>query len=124
MWALCFAAKNRVNFRHLPDDNNIPVQDIPLHLYLPSQDEYDNLKMRMEVIAMRIIKEHIPAFSECEVQQHIPHQYSFESSMRSRIVSDLPSKLYSALNMYVFCDSFVSNLVLAFGKQHVWAYEF
>ena len=55
--------------------------------YLPDTDNFLNMKTRMEVIVMRILKEHLAAFNTTPVIQHIPHQYSDESSLRSRIVS-------------------------------------
>lgn len=60
---------------------------MPLHMFLPSEDDYSNLKIRMEVIVSRIIKDHLQVFNETNVIEHIPHQYSEESSMKSRIVS-------------------------------------
>ena len=76
---------------HLPTPSwqrQEPSSGHPLHMYLPSPDEYDNLRIRMEVIVMRITKEHIPAFSLCDVPMHVEHQYSYESSQRSGIVSN------------------------------------
>ena len=83
--------KNKINFRHLNDDTTIP-----LHLYLPTMDSYNNLRYRIEVMAMRIIKEHLPSFSDCDVAMHIGHQYSHGSAKTSKIVSIQPIITISA----------------------------
>ena len=86
LWALAFAARNRVGFSHLTSTETIRAQEIPLHLLLPTKDDNELLKNRMEIIVQRILKQHMTTFNECFVCDHVPHDYSCESDEKSRIV--------------------------------------
>ena len=86
MWALAFAARNRIGFGHLTSEATVRAQDIPLHLFLPTKYDAELQRNRMEVIVQRILRDHMPEFQDCVVCDHIPHDYSAESSIKSRIV--------------------------------------
>ncbi|KAJ8311298.1 hypothetical protein KUTeg_011150, partial [Tegillarca granosa] len=87
LWALAFACRNRIGFRHLSEQDTRQATTMSLHLFLPEQDDYEKLRARMIVIDMRILKKYLQIFADCEVNQHIPHDYSEESSKRSRIIN-------------------------------------
>ncbi len=91
LWALSFLTENRIGFLHLYD--NEPTRDaslIPLHHFLPSEEDWTMLRQRMEVIVERLIVEicdgMTETFYDC-VTYHVPHQYTKESSEKSYIVS-------------------------------------
>ncbi|KAJ8300936.1 hypothetical protein KUTeg_022455 [Tegillarca granosa] len=86
MWALSFAALNRIGFRDLESNIKRKAQDMALFHFLPNQDDYNNLKVRMEVMMMRILKEYFNAFKEVDVVDHIPHDYSEDSSKKTKII--------------------------------------
>lgn len=65
LWALCFAAKNRISFRHLDrlDDK------------CSSTGDWQLLRSRMEHVVKKILCKYFPQFSDMEVKD-ITHQYS------------------------------------------------
>ena len=87
MWALAYAAQNRIGFNHETSEETMRAKDIPLYLLLPTRDDYTLLKHRMEVIVMRILKSHLDLLKECVVPEHVHHQFSQESAEKSRIVN-------------------------------------
>ncbi|XP_070542604.1 uncharacterized protein [Ptychodera flava] len=91
MWAMAYAAKNRITFRHLDNEKStVRACEIPLTTFIPSQDTYTNLRRRMEIIVSRIICDHFVHFStyyaDC-VPNHVPHDYSLESARKSELVN-------------------------------------
>lgn len=82
IWALAYAALNRISCRSLTGINTTRAQDMPLFHFLPNQNDYDNLKVRMEVIVMRILKKYMDAFKDCDVVDHIPHDFTEDSSKK------------------------------------------
>lgn len=88
LWALCFATRNRISFRHLDYDTDThPAIEIPVEEYLPSESDWSALRERMEIITQWILKKNFVAFADAEVEMHIPHKYSVESSLKSQIVN-------------------------------------
>lgn len=49
---------------------------------MPSESDWSALRETME-----ILKKNVVAFADAEVEMHIPHKYSVESSLKSQIVS-------------------------------------
>ena len=45
------------------------------------------LRETMEIITQRILRKNVVAFAHAEVEMHLPHKYSVESSLKSQIVS-------------------------------------
>ena len=94
LWANAFITGNRVSFRHLyhADTVYVPASIIPLDVILPSQDDYDSVRFRMEILVERILCKYIEHFkqyySEITVA-HIPHIYSGEAEKKSQIVSSI-----------------------------------
>ncbi|KAJ8300508.1 hypothetical protein KUTeg_022027 [Tegillarca granosa] len=86
MWALSFAALNRIGLRDLESNITRKAQDMALFHFLPNQDDYNNLKVRMEVMVLRILKEYFNAFKEVDVVDHIPHDYSEDSCKKTKIL--------------------------------------
>lgn len=81
LWALCFAAKNRISFRHLDDvdDKCSSIQD------------WRNLQKRMECVVQNIVQKNFPQFSEAHVAT-IQHQYSDiseDSTERQEMFEDI-----------------------------------
>ncbi|XP_048736103.2 uncharacterized protein LOC125651518 [Ostrea edulis] len=86
LWALCFAAKNRISFRDLDTvDNTFSVTDIGLQNYLPSDTDWRILRSRMEHLVQKIVQVYFPQFSEMDVKD-TPHQYTQQSQKKSEIV--------------------------------------
>jgi hypothetical protein len=54
---------------------------------LPSESDWIALRETMEIITQRILKKKVVAFAHAEVEMHLPHKYSVESSLKSQIVS-------------------------------------
>lgn len=63
------------------------AKDIPLHQFLPSPYDYEDVEHRMVQIVVRLLVDYIPFFKDVRVQRHIPHQYSPESAQKSQVVS-------------------------------------
>ena len=99
LWALAFAAQNRIGFNHLLSQETVRAQDIALHLFLPTKDDNNLLRNRMEIIVQRILKDHMNVFADCDVCEHITHDYSTESASKSRIV--IISYSYSFLFIFI-----------------------
>lgn len=111
LWALCFAAKNRISFRHLDNvDDTCSIRDIShLHAqyilyiyisacveilhnfykfqnYLPSERDWIQLRGRMINIVQGIVQKYFSQFSEVNVKSN-EHQYTERSEKKSEIVS-------------------------------------
>lgn len=115
LWALCFAAKNRISFRHLDNlDDTCSIRDIGLQVslstcsiytvhkyfacveiihnfykfqnYLPSERDWIQLRGRMINIVQGIVQKYFPQFNEMNVKSNI-HQYTEQSEKKSEIVS-------------------------------------
>ena len=87
--ANAYAVKNRVSFRNLDGfTNTIKAKDIPLYAFLPNQDDYDALRIRMETLVARILTKHVGCFKKYAhlVNHHVEHEYSHESRMKSETV--------------------------------------
>ena len=82
-----YAAKNKIPFRNLTDENESLASAIPIGKIVPSQEDFESLKKRMEGIAERILADNMECFTDVKVEQHIPHQYSEEANQKSEIVS-------------------------------------
>ena len=65
------------------------VEKIDIKTLLPTKADEESLKTEMVVVVERILVEELDAFnsSKAQVEWHIPHQYSAESSQKSVIVS-------------------------------------
>ena len=89
---MCYADKNRVNCRHAggQDQPTLRAQDIPLQRFLPSEQDYEMLKERMQIVLGRIICRYMPYFMEHFsdlVTHNFEHEHSAEMSLQSEIVS-------------------------------------
>lgn len=89
LWANCYAVENRVT--HLLEDQNANKQvravDLPLSIFLPTQDDFNKMRERMVIVTARILVANLPFFEDCDVERHIKHQYSSNMEQRSRVVS-------------------------------------
>ncbi|XP_041462410.1 uncharacterized protein LOC121413598 [Lytechinus variegatus] len=84
-----YAVKNRISFHDVENQNTLTASDLPIMTYLPSQDDYEDLRKRMCILVERILKDNLNIFANESVISHIPHEYSKESSQKSEYVSFL-----------------------------------
>ncbi|XP_041456408.1 uncharacterized protein LOC121408819 [Lytechinus variegatus] len=80
------AAKNRVPFRHLPEETPKKACELSVSVYLPNQLDYFELRMRMQVIIERILQANLALFADYLVTEHIPHEYSSLCAEKSDFV--------------------------------------
>ena len=91
-WFHLYAALNRVNSTHLPDDKPIAlVANLPLQTFIPSIEECNQLREEFRVLISRVIVENLPYFKEMEsiIQRHIKHKYSSIMKQKSQLVSSV-----------------------------------
>ena len=98
LWANAFAAQNRVD----PDNMDglhqcLAAKDIPMMKYLCSRDDGEMLRERLHAIVSRVLVKYLPHFkenySDCVIW-HIPHQYSEESKVKSKLVNVLKCSIF------------------------------
>ncbi|XP_063954348.1 uncharacterized protein LOC129259624 isoform X2 [Lytechinus pictus] len=82
-----YAVKNRISFRDVENQDTLTASDLPIMTYLPSQDDYEDLRKRMCILVERILKDNLNIFANESVILHIPHEYSKESSQKSEYVN-------------------------------------
>ncbi|XP_053406393.1 uncharacterized protein LOC123566698 [Mercenaria mercenaria] len=90
MWAMSYAAINRIGFFHLRDDSTVKAVDLPLETFLPDQCDIETTTQRMVVIVSRILTHFLPNLKQHYQQipiSHIQHKFSRESSLKSEIVN-------------------------------------
>eukprot|EP00057_Strongylocentrotus_purpuratus_P026345 XP_011680819.1 PREDICTED: uncharacterized protein LOC105446111 [Strongylocentrotus purpuratus] len=78
-----YAVKNRVSFRGMTDNSTTKAKDLPIKSFLPSQDDYDQLRRRMEAIVSRILVVNLQEYADEQPNDHIQHQYSAESARKN-----------------------------------------
>jgi hypothetical protein len=90
LWANAYAALNRVDRSELMGNTlTLDAVEIPISAYVPSSNDLDELRERMEIIVSRILCQHVPHFKQFYndvVCWHISHQYSAESAKPSTLV--------------------------------------
>ncbi|KAK3107416.1 hypothetical protein FSP39_014037, partial [Pinctada imbricata] len=87
IWALCFATQNRISFSHEEfNQDTISATEIPLNIFLPSKDDFQCLRERMEIMVQHIIVKYFDEFKECTVPR-ITHEFTEESDTKSHIVN-------------------------------------
>nr|XP_022336247.1 uncharacterized protein LOC111132716 [Crassostrea virginica] len=111
LWALCFAAKNRISFCDLSEDDVCSVRDIGIEKYLPSVRDWQELKQRMEHVVQIIVKRHFSQFNEVDIPSCL-HEYSDISSKKSDIVNlgviqENPSSAKGTLEIMKYLDKYV-----------------
>lgn len=84
--ALAFATMNRVSFSHLTDESTIKASDLPLSTFLPTLEDLAIIYDHMVIMVKRIAKRYFTYFKECNVPEHILHEYSVEMAMKSVVV--------------------------------------
>jgi hypothetical protein len=88
MWALAYAAKNRVTIDPLnvPSPPTTPAKEMPLHTFLPNDDDWSFLATEMASLVQAIVCKHFKFFENC-MDTH-PRPFVAESSRKSHIVSE------------------------------------
>ena len=92
-WANAIAVFNRIPAPNpIHDDwlETIPAQDIPVQTLLPTFKDWADLQKRMVALISRTLARNIAYLTPLTkkyVEQHVEHEYSLESKMRSEIVS-------------------------------------
>lgn len=89
--ATSFAVVNRVPTVHLEvhRENVIPASSLPMEVWLPEQEDYDALHLRMVVLVERLMVQELAYFDKFKdvVCYHIPHKYTKEMAQQSLVVS-------------------------------------
>eukprot|EP00057_Strongylocentrotus_purpuratus_P016909 XP_011671383.1 PREDICTED: uncharacterized protein LOC100889150 [Strongylocentrotus purpuratus] len=80
------AVKNRISFRDLQEEAPKKACELPLTVYLPNQGDYEELRMRMQVMVERILQANLSLFANQPVTGHIPHEYSSQCAEQSEYV--------------------------------------
>lgn len=87
-----YAARDRIPSLHLSDamPSHDDIKQIPLETFLPSAIDEIDLRSEMTTIVQRILCTHLAAFRDLksEINWHLLHQYSRESSKKSTSVSN------------------------------------
>ena len=90
IWANAYAVKNRITAPDMSPEGTPTKRalHIPLTDILPSPEDVAALRMRLVIIATRILVQCVPFFSSwgSSVLGHIPHDHSDEMTYRSEIV--------------------------------------
>ena len=86
LWALAYAAKNRIATTMYNSDVVCPASDISIESYLPTEDDIYEMQKRMNYVIKRILNNHMPAFTPSNVKRHVRHQHWRESSKKSDLV--------------------------------------
>ena len=76
-----------VSLNIFQDVSTVHAVDLPVMTFLPSDDDYDVLRARMIVVAMRMLRTHLTYCVEAEVEDHIEHEYSEQMSQKSELVN-------------------------------------
>ena len=80
-WFHIIAVKDRVTEGNISDCNpKAQIETVPLHTFLPSEQDYVHLNNEFIVLIARIFVTYLPAFKPLQsaVPVHIPHKYSKE----------------------------------------------
>ena len=96
-----FALKDRVAYSETDGDARVSAASMPLHTFLPCQEDYANLKERMVVIVQRILREHSALYGTAQAVDHIPHKHSSEASLKSEFVSCPPNLCEKIVLLYM-----------------------
>ncbi len=62
---------------------------IPAMSFLPTQQDWDDVRVRMEVIVQRVLVQIVPWLKSLRhrVSDHIEHEYSNDMAVRSNVVN-------------------------------------
>ncbi|XP_052217447.1 uncharacterized protein LOC127835183 [Dreissena polymorpha] len=87
LWANCFATLDRISFTSSSCswEETVPASSIDLKTFLPSDEDWKQLRSRMELIVARTLASILDL--DIPVQQHLPHKYSTESAKKSEVVN-------------------------------------
>ena len=93
VWTMAYAVKNRVNggsYEDEYDESNAFTSELhgtacaqSMVDFLPRQEDYLERLKRFTILIQRILKQHMAAFSECHVTEHIQHKHSTELRKKS-----------------------------------------
>ena len=91
MFANSLIIENRIPLTHLEqhDYHRCEAITIPVQTFLPSVDDWEEVKARMAVLVERQLVLYVPELQilENDVCWHIEHEFSDESQKKSNIVS-------------------------------------
>ena len=90
LWALTYAAENRVPTTHLTDDTVIPAKNIPLTSFLPNEEELLELRKDLMFVSASILCEHMKFFREnfsAASMDTMTHDHIQLTRKRSNVVS-------------------------------------
>ena len=77
-WFNLVAFKDKITGFHLPDVHNKTLDDVPVSIFLPSENDIQNLRQDFSALWSRVIVSNLKAFAFLRnaVIYHIPHIYS------------------------------------------------
>jgi len=84
-----YSVKDRIDFSSLSESTK--AGEMCLYDILPSTKDYQELKDNFAILLARVMTDNLSFFSENFkglVQRHVPHQYSYEMSTKSEVVSN------------------------------------
>lgn len=87
--SLAYAIEHRTESLQLDDTMTTPPLQIPPTAFLPSKNDWQQVKGRLEIIVQRLLVEHVPALADLKgsVTRHIGHAHTKELSTKSKVVS-------------------------------------
>lgn len=88
----CYAALDRIDFRHLPNESPIgTVAELPISTFLPSLADCSALRQNYAILIGREVVKKLPyfqIFADC-IPKHIHHEYSEAMGSKSVLVGIL-----------------------------------
>lgn len=74
---------------HLNNTTCLPARELKASVFLPTPEDYNCLKRRMEVITCRVLVTHLAQLKELKssIFWHVKHAHSDAMSHRSQVVS-------------------------------------
>lgn len=111
-----YAVKDRIDMRDLSDTKPaLDLTTLPFTMFLPSENDLEQLKKNCTVIVAPILVKYIPAFSHLEkdVSKHIPHRYQKEMSTKSEVVS----QVFIVAKNYVYMYKIIAGSIGYYSKK-------
>ena len=116
MWALTFAARNRVSFNKEVDNTSvIKAKDIPLSLFLPSNADWNELKETVALVLEPILKAHMSFLGKTNCSKAPVHEHIDDMNRKSEIgnlgvVEENPSSTPGTIKIMEYLHKFVPSV--------------
>ncbi|CAG2242366.1 unnamed protein product [Mytilus edulis] len=88
-WDLAYMAENRIPTVNLSNNETMSVIDIPVPTFLPSKEDFQQLKNRMAVMVERVISKYLVKYKEDKEAAFTPiqHEEWEKSTRKSKIIN-------------------------------------